>query len=188
MFPRKIDKHTYIPNMADAIAANKELENNPMDNALQKLFTQLCPYNTSLEDVLIKCTTLNKLYSTNIINIYAMAEHILSLNIDERLHRGDLFLVESIANAPSLNRRFYSFATKYCAMHLPQVYSIFDSHVQKVLLHFLPKKYTDDSLKNYETYCQALREFQVKFHLEELDAWRLDKYLWQLGGLFFNKK
>ena len=37
MFPKKIDKHTYIPNMADAIAANKELENNPMDKALQKL-------------------------------------------------------------------------------------------------------------------------------------------------------
>ena len=45
MFPENIDKHTYIPNMADAIAANKELENNPMDNALQKLFTQLCPNN-----------------------------------------------------------------------------------------------------------------------------------------------
>ena len=129
MFPRKIDKHTYIPNMADAIAANKELENNPMDNALRKLFIQLCPYNTSLEDVLIKCTTLNKLYSTNIINISAMAEHIHSLNIDERLHRGDLALIESIANAPSLNRRFYSFATKYCAMHLPQIYSIYDSSI-----------------------------------------------------------
>ena len=184
----QIDFKTYIPNLADAITLNKELENNLEDNALQKLFTQLCPYNTSLEDVLIKCTTLNKLYSTNIINISAMAEHIHSLNIDERLHRGDLSLVESIANAPSLKRRFYSFATKYCAMHLPQIYSIYDSHVQKVLLHFLPKKYTSDSLKNYETYCQALREFQVKFHLEELDAWRLDKYLWQLGGLFFNKK
>ena len=183
MFPRKIDKHTYIPNMADAIAANNELENNPIDKALQKLFTQLCPYNTSLEDVLIKCTTLNKLYSTNIINISAMAEHIYSLNIDERLHLGDLALIESIANAPSLNRRFYSFATKYCAMHLPQVYSIYDSHVQKVFLHFLPKKYTGDSLKNYETYWQALREFQAKYHLEELDAWRLDKYLWRLGGL-----
>ena len=183
----QIDFKTYIPNLADAITLNKELENNLEDNALQKLFTQLCPYNTSLEDVLIKCTTLNKLYSTNIINISAMAEHIHSLNIDERLHHGDLSLVESIAQATP-KRRFYSFATKYCAMHLPQIYSIYDSHVQKVLLHFLPKKYTSDSLKNYETYCQALREFQVKFHLEELDAWRLDKYLWQLGGLFFNKK
>ena len=178
----QIDFKTYIPNLADAITLNKELENNLEDNALQKLFTQLCPENTILEDVLIKCTTLNRLYSTNIFNIRAVAEHIHLLNIDERLHHGDLSLVESIAQATP-KRRFYSFATKYCAMHLPQIYSIYDSHVQKVLLHFLPKKYTSDSLKNYETCCQALREIQAKYHLEELDAWRLDKYLWRLGGL-----
>lgn len=43
MLPEKINKHTYNPNMTDAIAINKELENNPGDNALQKLFTQLYP-------------------------------------------------------------------------------------------------------------------------------------------------
>ena len=182
MLPEKINKHTYNPNMTDAIAINKELENNPADNALQKLFTQLCPNNTSLEDILIKCTTLNKLYSTNIFNVLPMAEHILSLNIDERLKQGDYTLVESIAKI-SDKRRFYSFATKYCAMHRPQIFSIYDSHVHKVLMHFLPEKYTDHSLKTYETYCQALREFQSKYHLEELDAWKLDKYLWRLGGL-----
>ena len=53
MLLEKINKHTYIPNITDAIAVNKELENNPADNALQKLFTQLCPNNTSLEDILI---------------------------------------------------------------------------------------------------------------------------------------
>ena len=110
MLPEKINKHTYNPNMTDAIAINKELENNPADNALQKLFTQLCPNNTSLEDILIKCTTLNKLYSTNIFNVLPMAEHILSLNIDERLKQGDYTLVESIAKI-SDKRRFYSFAT-----------------------------------------------------------------------------
>ena len=96
----QIDFKTYIPNLADAITLNKELENNLEDNALQKLFTQLCPYNTSLEDVLIKCTTLNKLYSTNIINISAMAEHIHSLNIDERLHRGDFSINRKHSQCP----------------------------------------------------------------------------------------
>lgn len=185
MLPYKIDKHSYIPNIADAITTYKELENNPDDRALQKLFTQLCPYNTSLEDVLIKCATLNKLYSTNIINIHPIAEHILSLNIDERLHCGDLSLVECIANATP-KRRFYSFATKYCAMHQPNLYNIYDSNVHCVLRHYLKKEYSNQSLKNYKTYCQALRDFKLMFHLEELDAWRLDKYLWQLGKSNFN--
>ena len=178
----QIDFKTYIPNLADAITLNKELENNLEDNALQKLFTQLCPENTILEDVLIKCTTLNRLYSTNIFNIRAVAEHIHSLNIDERLHHGDLSLVESIAQATP-KRRFYSFATKYCAMHQPGLYSIYDSNVHHVLRHYLRKEYSDQSLKNYETYCQALSDFKLKYHLEELDAWRLDKYLWRLGKL-----
>lgn len=178
----QIDFKTYIPNLADAITLNKELENNLEDNALQKLFTQLCPENTILEDVLIKCTTLNRLYSTNIFNIRAVAEHIHLLNIDERLHHGDLSLVESIAQATP-KRRFYSFATKYCAMHQPGLYSIYDSNVHHVLRHYLRKEYSDQSLKNYETYCQALRDFKLKYHLEELDAWRLDKYLWRLGKL-----
>lgn len=178
----QIDFKTYIPNLADAITLNKELENNLEDNALQKLFTQLCPENTILEDVLIKCTTLNRLYSTNIFNIRAVAEHIHLLNIDERLHHGDLSLVESIAQATP-KRRFYSFATKYCAMHQPGLYSIYDSNVHRVLRHYLRKEYSDQSLKNYETYCQALRDFKLKYHLEELDAWRLDKYLWRLGKL-----
>ena len=160
----QIDFKTYIPNLADAITLNKELENNLEDNALQKLFTQLCPENTILEDVLIKCTTLNRLYSTNIFNIRAVAEHIHLLNIDERLHHGDLSLVESIAQATP-KRRFY------------------DSNVHRILRYYLRKEYSDQSLKNYETYCQALRDFKLKYHLEELDAWRLDKYLWRLGKL-----
>ena len=96
MLPKKINKHIYIPNIADAIAVNRELENNTSDNALQKLFTQLCPNNTSLEDILIKCTTLNKLYSTNIFNVLPMAEHILSLNIDERLVNNNMKVYQKI--------------------------------------------------------------------------------------------
>lgn len=181
MFPDNIDKQNYIPNLADAFIANKIVENSSDDKALRKLFIELCPNNTSLEDVLIKCTVLNKLYSTNIINIHAMAEHIHSLNIDERLKQCDFTLVESIANAPSLKRRFYSFATKYCAMHLPKNFNIYDKNVHKVLMHYLNGKYTNDSLKDYITYRQALRDFQSRYQMEELDAWQLDKYLWQLG-------
>lgn len=149
--------------------------------ALRKLFKQLCPTNTSLEDIIIKCTTLNKLYSTNIYNIQAVAEHILSLNIDERLKNGDVTLVDDIAKVHVLNKRYYSFATKYCAMHEPEKYSIYDSNVNKVLKHYYKGIYTDVSLKDYNTYTQALHTFQKDYHLESLSLWELDKYLWDLG-------
>jgi len=187
MFLDSMDINHYIPNLKDAILANEAIENDNSDIALRKLFTQLCPLNTSMEDVLIKCATLNQLYSTNIYNVTAMAKHILSIqNIDSRLTTGDITLIDEIAHIPTINRRFLSFATKYCAMHQPKLFSIYDSNVHKVLKHYHKRKYSDDSLRSYETYCQALCEFRSIYCLDKLDAWRLDKYLWQLGKSNFN--
>jgi hypothetical protein len=108
--------------------------------ALNKLFFDLCPKNDNIEDILLKCSTLNDFYSTNIFDINAVANHILSLKIDERLEMEDLSLVEDIAKVnvgdPPKEHNFYSFATKYCSHHKPSLYSIYDFFVEKVLLHF----------------------------------------------------
>ena len=69
MFLDSMDINHYIPNLKDAILANEAIEDDNSDIALRKLFTQLCPLNTSMEDVLIKCATLNQLYSTIFFNI-----------------------------------------------------------------------------------------------------------------------
>lgn len=69
MFLDSINIKDYIPNLEDAILANEAIENDNSDIALRKLFTQLCPLNTSMEDVFIKCATLNQLYSTFFFNI-----------------------------------------------------------------------------------------------------------------------
>lgn len=69
------------------------------EKALDKLFFSLCQKNDTLEDVLIKCSTLNDFYSTNIFDIHAVAKHILSIpRIDLRLKNGDLTLVDEIAH------------------------------------------------------------------------------------------
>ena len=182
----QIDFKTYIPNLDDAISFYKEIENNPKDSALKKLFTQLCPHNTDLDDIMIKCGLLNDFYSTNIFNLTRVAEHILQQNIDVRLTIGDPTLVETIGRI-SKNRYFYSFATKYCAFHQPLLYNIYDSHVHNVLMHFSRRdKYahhTNESLRDYPYFKEAISQFQKYYHLESLNAWELDKYLWLLGKL-----
>ena len=85
------------------------------ENSLDKLFFELILNNKQIEDILIKCSTLNDFYSTNIFSIFPVAKHILELNIDERLNKGDLTLVNDIADVKELDRRFYSFASKYCS-------------------------------------------------------------------------
>lgn len=56
------------------------------EKALDKLFFSLCQKNDTIEDVLLKCSTLNDFYSTNIFDIHAIAKHILSIaDVDKRL-------------------------------------------------------------------------------------------------------
>ena len=68
------------------------------ENALDKLFLELCRYNTCIEDILIKCSALNDFYSTNIFKVHNVAQHYLHMDIDNRLDEGDLTLVEDLAH------------------------------------------------------------------------------------------
>ena len=67
----------------------------------------ICKHNDSIEDILIKCSSLNDFYSTNIFDIFTVAQHILSLHIDERLEKHDLSLVDDIADVDELGKTFY---------------------------------------------------------------------------------
>ena len=159
------------------------------EKALDKLFTLLCPYNENIEDVLLKCATLNDFYSTHVLDIYALARRIHSLHIDARLRQGDLSLVNDISKLEIGGKThfFYSFATKYCSHHYPLIYPIYDNYVEKVLLAmqkrdvFSKSKFKASDLKNYEFYRSVILDFQSFYGLKQYDIKQVDKYLWQLG-------
>lgn len=189
----------YIPSVKDAewfINYWNELPSYfNQEKALDKLFMDICKRNDNIEDVLIKCSSLNDFYSTNIFDIHTVAQHILSLHIDDRLEKGDLSLVDDIAHieANGKDHFFYSFATKYCSHHQPKRYAIYDSYVEKVLVsmncrqHKHYANFKREDLKNYETYMTVIEAFQQEFGLVEYDIKQLDKYLWQLGKWYFNQ-
>jgi hypothetical protein len=95
------------------------------------------PRNVDAGEVSVKVAALNGLYATSIYGIAQMARHIVSLNIDDPLSSGraDPGLVERIARLEQKGkvRRNYSFATKYCSFHRPDVYPIYDSLVVEIL-------------------------------------------------------
>lgn len=162
--------------------------------ALDRLFFELCPGNSDISDVLLKSSTLNDFYSTNIFSIYPVAKHIVSLNIDERLRVGDVGLVGDIQHV-SVNgtmKNFYSFATKYCSHHNPLDFPIYDSYVDEVLRYFRKKDgfsdSTDSELKDYSNFKKALIDFRDFYHLDKYNLKQIDKYLWQLGKEYFPKK
>lgn len=186
----------YRPSVKDAewfINYWNELPSySDQEKALDKLFMVLCPKNDNIEDILIKCSALNDFYSTNIFDIHTVAQHILSLNIGERLRDGDYTLVDEIAHVKvnGKDHFFYSFATKYCSHHKPERFAIYDSYVEKVLLAMNKRErfaeFRQEDLKDYEKYMSIIKAFQQRFGLMQYNIKKLDQYLWQLGKWYFN--
>lgn len=179
----------YVPSVKDAewfINTWREVRkfSAPVD-AISKICKQY-PNNNNLEEVLIKCAVIDNFSSTNVFDLYKMADHIVKKNIDEKLKKGDYSLVNDIAKVEigGKERNFYSFATKYCHYHKPDDFAIYDSYVSKVLCVFLDKK--ESELRNYNNYIKALNDFRQRYNLDKYKYDNLDKYLWRLGRWYLN--
>lgn len=202
--PNKVNLNKNIPKPSSAevdyyLAEWETLENYvAQEKSLDKLFKQFCPENKNIDDVLAKVAILNDFYSTNIFSTYSVAKHIIELDIDKRLESGDLTLVNDIAQneIKGKAKNFYSFATKYCSHHYDNVYPIFDSYVEKMLMYFKKNDkfaaFKKEDLKSYSSFCGILNRFREFYNLSEYSLKEIDKYLWQLGKKHFpntyNKK
>ncbi len=196
----KIPKPTQkeLEKWLDNWEKNKNMKNyRNQENALNKLFHETYPKNNDINEILIKVATLNDFYSTHILNIFKVAEHIKNIeNLDDRLQKGDEKLVKEIAKV-GLKKRggkkiiFYSFATKFCSHHNDKDFAIYDRYVEKILMHFkklddFSKNFTKkEDLKEYSNFKSILFDFRVYYKLEDCNLKKLDRYLWQLGRKYF---
>jgi len=161
------------------------------EDALDKLFFELCPENKDISDVLLKVSALNDFYSTHIFKVFPMAKHIVALDVDERLGVGDLSLVGDIQKISGRNRNHYSFATKYCSHHKPFNFPIYDSYVDRVLRYYRRRDefcdFIDSDLKEYEHFKAILMAFRSFYGLEAYNLKEIDKYIWLLGKEYIPK-
>lgn len=164
------------------------------ESSLKKLFMKTYPHNNDIDNVLIKVCSLNDFYSTNIFSPFTVAKHIVKLNIDKALSNNDLKIVNKIAKTEMKGKKiknFYSFATKYCSHHKPKIYPIYDSYVEKVLLHFKRTRnffsFRKQDLKLFPNYVNTLIQFRIFFGLEKFDLKEIDRYLWLVGKEYFKK-
>lgn len=164
------------------------------ERALDKLFLITYQLNKCVDDVLVKVSVLNDIYGTNLFNTFAMASHIVDLDIDDRLQKADDMLVMDIAKMALPNGKvinFYSFATKYCSRHRPKDFPIYDSYVDRVLRYFRDVdafcRFSSQDLKNYPTFKSVVSKFRSFYGLEGYDFKKLDMYLWRLGKEKFSK-
>ena len=164
------------------------------ESSLYKLFHKTYPNNTDINDILIKASSLNDFYSTNIFSIFPVSKHILELKIDNRLNLGDTTLVNDISKVTisGVEKHYYSFATKYCSHHNPNEFPIYDSFVEKVLLHFKSidkfEKFVASDLKDYSKFKNILIKCKKFYNIDDYGLKDIHRYLWQLGKEYFPKK
>ena len=170
----------------------------PADQAITKLF-QAFPANVHLEDILLKISVLNDLYSTNILGTFAMAKHIQKLKVDYALNNGDPYVVNRIAvghgiRSSKTNRElnFYSFATKYCNWHNLESYAIYDSFVENVLIAYKKQDnfsvFTRTELRDFPTFKRVIKDFISFYDLNGHNLKEIDKFLWIYGKDMFPAK
>ncbi|MBO1531981.1 hypothetical protein J3492_12290 [Psychrobacter sp. F1192] len=161
------------------------------DSAIIKLFTAF-PYNTSLEDIILKVSVVNELYSTSIYSVFRVAQHILKCDIDENIKAGNPKTVHQIATGHNIRTKkhnteinFYSFATKYCNWHNQTDYSIYDSFVEKTLMAYKKRdgfsEFKKKDLKDFEKFHQVILDFVDYYSLNGNNAKDIDKFLWIYG-------
>lgn len=192
-------KNTIIKDLsADALhflEDQKKLHTYDVQEQILRDLVRRFPDHSNYDGVEVKAKLLNLFYSTGIQAIDKVVEKIMSIkNIDEVLLRAkyNKELVDTIAKlelADGKVRINYSFATKYCALHQPNKYPIFDSIVEGVLETLMlkgelpPFNYKkgafEEKLRDYDFFVQVYDRFMECYGLKGKLTYRdVDWYLW----------
>ena len=188
-----MSSHSNIPIPSDEVVTNACAEHNAVfeldSKAIHSLVTSY-PSHTDLPDVLIKVATINQLYRTNIFGVHAVADTIVTNGpvLKHLLENGSCDAVDCIRitdhNGKKINH--YSFATKYCHLHEPKMFPIFDSRVERALwrLHDKSEFCTAKQLRNIRDYLcfkEMLQLLRSRFSLS-CSTLDLDRFLYIHGG------
>ena len=164
------------------------------EHSLRRLYQELFPKHDNLAEVLTKVTVLDSYYSTNVYFRFELAKRIVELNPDDRIATGDATLINEMAAVPVAEKlhRYYSFASKYCSQHNPDVFPIYDDLVSKMLCYLGSvdgfAKFRAKDLKDYPCFVEIIRAFKKFYGLEQFSLRWVDRYLWFAGRKAFGRK
>jgi hypothetical protein len=165
------------------------------DNRNLELFAK-CPSNQTEEDIRTKISAISDdMEVKQLPNRDDLINHILKLNIDDRLNKGDLSVVEDIAHA-KINGTVHNllhFASLYCNLHKPDVFPIYsDQHhdfYRKYIKHF-NLSIDGEKLNTYPVFAAALDDLLTRtgvkgkmnyIHLRKFGWLYADKVLKEAG-------
>lgn len=152
-----------------------------------------------ISDILARIVLINVFYSTNLHtsnkgsmpSVMDLAKIIeCKYSDDDIKNKEDIVNVVKTIAEVSGKDKVYSFASKYCNFIQPEKYPIIDSYTRAVLYYYFKetgvKKYTQEDLKDYSKYVEAINKFKKVFLGENCDInyKKLDVFLWLYGKLY----
>jgi hypothetical protein len=190
-----------IPTEQLVAAACKAFDDGNLvtEQALTELFEQY-PSNETLHHVFLKVVTLNtlyqtqiRLYSENIPDLMDVALHIHqnAKEIDSALVDGLPDIVDKIAKVTPSGKKaryHFSFATKYCSWHKPELYPIWDSRVDRYVHGLKPQPHyaeffdTGEEHWRYSEFRRLIILFRESYGLTKFTFKQIDKFLYSYGG------
>lgn len=142
------------------------------------------PGNSKVEDVRTKVSDLNDVDIRTLLLEDHMINHIVKLNIDDRLKQHDVTVVEEIAHLVARGKEHHllHFASVYCNLHDPENFPIYsEQHFPFYRKYILEYKLPLDleKLDTYSVFCEALNDLVQRLGLKnKMNYLQLRKFGW----------
>jgi hypothetical protein len=169
-------------------------DGNELDKNLLKLFKTFNDDKNKFE-VLIKVASLNKIYSTAIVNINPVVDQIIKTSntesnpkkITEYIAFVDKISKVNWTNAKGkyFERNNLSFSSKYVHFLSDFETPIYDSYIWIILKGYLGQKNNEkisfENPINFKEFYATFEKFKIDLGLENYSNYNIDKFLWQYG-------
>jgi hypothetical protein len=133
--------------------------------------------NNHIEEIREKVIKVAERGQTNHFYVNILPERIKKMKIDTGLQKGDLSIVSQIMeiNNNEDPGQFLIFVSKYCALHNPQSYPLWDVHSLNVIELMSKKKLDHSDYLYYAGFIKMMKEETEMNHLNFLD---ISKFFW----------
>lgn len=142
------------------------------------------PNNVNADDIVVKLSAMNDMDIIKNTLMDDMIAHILDLKIDDRIKKGDLSVVEDIANIEAKGKTFHllHFASVYCNFHRPDVFPIYsEQHIDFYKKYIKENNLSLDpeKINTYEVFSKALDDLVKRLSLTgKMNYLHLRKFGW----------
>jgi hypothetical protein len=156
-------------------------------------FYKTNPSNKRLEDIHQKISVIDDKEFKRLEIQDPMAAHILKLNIDPLLEKGELSVVESIASF-KLNKKHHNllhFASVYCNLHRPGVFPVYSNQYANFYKRYILEHKLDlnpDELNTYGVFTQVLNDLVKRYGIKgKMNYLEFRKFAWAYADKIFKE-